>query len=143
MSRALRREQLLSYTEYFIFVLSFNVAPYFHLKETFFLFNLLKNRNNQQQVPKAEYLKRYQVVGQILFDAVNTQLLKKHWNSSRFLLTVNKYRMNWGDPGNSLSEQILSVSPDSHIAHQTVDHNQRRNGVLFSIWYTTQKSPLI
>ena len=35
-SRALRREQSLSYTEQFLFVLSFNVASYFQLKNTFF-----------------------------------------------------------------------------------------------------------
>ena len=38
-SMALRREQPLSYTEQFLFVLSFNVAPYFQLKKLVFYFN--------------------------------------------------------------------------------------------------------
>ena len=38
----MRRGQPIPYTEKFLFVLSFNVAPYFQLKKiSFFLFNLI------------------------------------------------------------------------------------------------------
>jgi len=39
MSGELRREQPFSYTEWFLFVLSFDVAPYFQLKKLAFLYN--------------------------------------------------------------------------------------------------------
>ena len=37
------KKQPLSYTKQFLFVLSFNVAPYFQLKNLFYLFNILKS----------------------------------------------------------------------------------------------------
>ena len=44
-SGTLREKQPLSYTEQFLFVLSFNVAPYLQLIKLVFLFNNLKIRH--------------------------------------------------------------------------------------------------
>ena len=52
------RKQPLSYTKQFLFVLSFNVAPYFQLKILFFLFNISKESpfySNSESTKLFEY----------------------------------------------------------------------------------------
>ena len=50
-SEGLRRGQPMSYTEWFLFVLSFNVAPYFQLKKLVFLCNHTANWPDRILVP--------------------------------------------------------------------------------------------
>ena len=60
-SGAVRKEHPLSYTEQFLFVLSFNVAPYFQFKKNFFLFDswpFLKLCMFWFWLPAHEYLDR-------------------------------------------------------------------------------------